>query len=200
MAHREALRRREPLWFNGAVPSFGDPDAWLAIVGLAPGERGANRTGRPFTGDFAGDLLYRTLGALGLARGSYRADPGDGLVLSGVIITNAVRCLPPANRPTPAEIASCRPHLAAVLQSLARLEVVLALGRVAHDSVLRALGVAPACAPFVHGAAHPLPGGRVLVSSYHCSRYNQNTGRLTETMFRAALETAIAQRSSASRR
>jgi uracil-DNA glycosylase family 4 len=200
VAHRAAVGAREPGWFNGAVPSFGDRQAWLAIVGLAPGERGANRTGRPFTGDFAGGLLYHTLLDLGLAHGAYGADPSDGLRLDGVLITNAVRCLPPANRPTPAEIDACRPHLAAVLAALPRLEVILALGRVAHGSVARALGQPMARAPFAHGAVHLLPGGLRLVASYHCSRYNQNTGRLTAAMFRAALEVAMAQRSSASRR
>lgn len=200
VAHREALRSREPGWFNGPVPSFGDPEAWLAIVGLAPGERGANCTGRPFTGDYAGELLYGTLLALGLAEGRYAAAPDDGLRLRGCLVTNAVRCLPPANRPKPEEIARCRPHLAAVLAGLPRLEVILVLGRVAHESVVRAHGLATARLPFAHGAVHRLPGGRSLVSSYHCSRYNQSTGRLTSGMFRAAVEAAIAQRSSASRR
>lgn len=194
------LRARDPDWFNGAVPSFGDRNAWLAIVGLAPGEHGANRTGRPFTGDFAGELLYGTLLDLGLARGHYAARPDDGLMLEGAIITNAVHCLPPANRPLPAEIAACRPFLEAVLRALPRLEVILALGQVAHASLLRAHGVPLARAPFAHGAVAALPDGRRLVSSYHCSRYNQNTGRLTPEMFRSALELAMAQRSSASRR
>jgi uracil-DNA glycosylase family 4 len=199
VAHREGLRAREPQWFNGAVPSFGDPEAWLAIVGLAPGERGANRTGRPFTGDHAGELLYATLTALGLAEGSYQARPDDGLRLVGAVITNAVHCLPPANRPVPAEIASCRSYLAANLAWLPRLEVVLALGAIAHQSVLKVHAVPVSRAPFAHGAVHPLRPGLVLVSSYHCSRYNQNTGRLTAPMFRAVFEAAMAQRSSASR-
>ncbi|MFN3592670.1 MAG: uracil-DNA glycosylase, partial [Thermaurantiacus sp.] len=184
----------------GAVPSFGDRGAWLAVVGLAPGERGANRTGRPFTGDHAGHLLYETLLALGLARGHYDARLDDGLTLEGTLITNAVHCLPPANKPAPEEVANCRPFLANLLGALPRLEVILALGQVAHASVVRAFGLRLAQAPFAHGAVHALPHGQRLVSSYHCSRYNQNTGRLTPAMFRAALETAIAQRSSASRR
>jgi len=200
VAHRAALRARAPGWFNGAVPSFGDPEAWLAIVGLAPGERGANRTGRPFTGDFAGELLFGTLLSLGLAEGCYRAAADDGLRLIGCVITNAVHCLPPGNRPAPDEVARCRPHLAAVLGGLARLEVVLALGRIAHASILGVEGVSSARMPFAHAAVHRLPSGRVLVSSYHCSRYNQNIGRLTPDMFRAAVALALAQRSSARRR
>ncbi|MBS3961580.1 MAG: uracil-DNA glycosylase [Sandarakinorhabdus sp.] len=196
-AHRAMLRIREPGWFNAPVPSFGDPGAWLAIVGLAPGEKGANRTGRPFTGDFAGVLLYRTLIDLGLATGHYGETPGDGLTLNGVIITNAVRCLPPANRPEPAEIRACRPFLEAQLAALPKLKVVLALGQIAHQSAVKALGGKLPRHRFAHAAVHRMHRGHVLVDSYHCSRYNQNTGRLTASMFREAFEAAIAARSGA---
>lgn len=188
--YRAANRAAEPDWWNGPAASFGDPDARLLIVGLAPGRTGANRTGRPFTGDYAGDLLYGTLLALNLASGRYEARPDDGLKLNGVMIANAVRCAPPENKPTPAEIAQCRPFLAARIAALPKLKALLALGAIAHDSVLRVAGVKPSAAPFAHGAVAPLPGGLTLVSSYHCSRYNTQTGRLTEAMFRAAMEVA----------
>ncbi len=180
------LRQRAafPDWHNAPVPSFGPLEARLAIVGLAPGLRGANRTGRPFTGDYAGDLLYATLLKFDLAEGVYRADPQDGLRLKDARIANAVRCLPPENKPTPAEFAGCRPFLRAELASMPNLSVVLALGRGAHDQVLRALGAKSLAGyPFAHGRLHELPDGRVLADSYHCSRYNTNTGRLTEAMF-----------------
>ncbi|MGL6042853.1 MAG: uracil-DNA glycosylase [Sandaracinobacteroides sp.] len=193
-AHRAMLRSREPGWFNAPVPSFGDPDAWLAIIGLAPGERGANRTGRPFTGDFAGQLLYRTLLDLGLATGAYGEVPGDGLRLQGAIITNAVRCLPPANKPEPAEIHQCRPFLVDQLQALPKLQVVLALGQIAHQSAVKALGGKLPKHRFAHAAVHRLHTGYTLVDSYHCSRYNQNTGRLTPAMFREAFDRAIEAR------
>lgn len=180
--HQNALQ--EPAWFNGAVPSFGDPKARLLIVGLAPGRNGANRTGRPFTGDFAGDLLYETLLAYEFAKGSYAARADDGLFLQGCMITNAVRCVPPENKPTPAEIATCRPFFSARLASLEKLQVILALGRIAHDQTLAALALRKAAFPFAHGARHELGGGRVLFDSFHCSRYNTNTGRLTAEMFR----------------
>jgi uracil-DNA glycosylase family 4 len=188
------LRVREPGWFNAPVPSFGDPDGWLAIVGLAPGERGANRTGRPFTGDFAGHLLYATLLELGLAKGAYGETPDDGLVLEGALIVNAVRCLPPQNKPEPAEIHQCRPFLVDQLKAMPNLKVVLALGQIAHQSAVKALGGKLPKHPFGHAAVHRLHTGYTLVDSYHCSRYNQNTGRLTAEMFRAAVETAIAAR------
>ncbi|HZT46831.1 MAG TPA: uracil-DNA glycosylase, partial [Hyphomicrobiaceae bacterium] len=156
VAFREANRRAEPSWHNGAVASFGEADARLLIVGLAPGLKGANRTGRPFTGDFAGDLLYATLIELGLARGTYAARPDDGLELVGCMITNAVRCVPPQNKPTPAEIAACRPFLAARVAALPRLAAILALGRIAHDSTLAALGLRRNSYPFAHGARHRL--------------------------------------------
>lgn len=187
VAYRAENTAAEPDWWNGPAPSFGDPDAALLIVGLAPGRSGANRTGRPFTGDYAGDLLYATLAKLGLSDGVYAADPKDSLRLKGVMITNAVRCAPPANKPTPAEIALCRPHLVARLAALPRLRAILALGAIAHDSVVRAYGAAPRSAPFAHGARASLPGGITLVSSYHCSRYNTQTRRLTEAMFAAAM-------------
>lgn len=195
VAYREANARAEPGWFNGAAPSFGDPQAWLVIVGLAPGRTGANRTGRPFTGDYAGDLLYGTLAKFGLMAGEYRADPKDGVTLRGAMITNAVRCAPPENKPTPQEIARCRPFLNARLAALAKLRVILALGSIAHESVLRAYDMKPGDAKFGHGAEAALPGGRTLLSSYHCSRYNTQTKRLTEAMFHAVFARAMALRS-----
>jgi uracil-DNA glycosylase family 4 len=174
-----------PDWWNGPVPSFGDEAARLLIVGLAPGLRGANRTGRPFTGDYAGDLLYDTLIRYGFASGRYERRPDDGLRLVDCVIVNGVRCVPPQNKPTPAEIAACRPYLKHAIDGLERVEAVLALGRVAHETLLRALGARLAEFPFAHGARHALPGrDLVLFDSYHCSRYNTNTGVLTESMFR----------------
>jgi uracil-DNA glycosylase len=190
VAYRDENRRLEPGWFNDPAPSFGDPDARLLIVGPAPSRTGANRTGRPFTGDFAGDLLYATLLKLGLAEGVYRADPMDGLVLHDVMITNAVRCAPPENKPTPAEIATCRPFLSARMAALPRLKAILALGTIAHESVLRAHDLKPTAAKFGHGAQADLPSGRRLFSSYHCSRYNTQTNRLTAPMFEAAMAAA----------
>jgi uracil-DNA glycosylase len=190
VAYRAENARAEPTWFNGAAPSFGDADARLLIVGLAPGRTGANRTGRPFTGDYAGDLLYATLKKLGLAAGEYRADPKDGFTLKGVMITNAVRCAPPENKPTPGEISQCRPFLAARIAALPKLRAILALGAIAHESVLRAHELKPSHAKFAHGAEAVLPGGRALVSSYHCSRYNTQTRRLTAEMFEAAMARA----------
>lgn len=192
-AHRQLLRQREPGWFNAPVPAFGDPAARLAIVGLAPGERGANRTGRPFTGDFAGELLYGTLLDLGVATGSYQARADDGLALRGVLIVNSVRCLPPANKPLPAEIHACRPFLEATLAALPNLRAVLALGQIAHQSAVKALGGRLPKHRFAHAAVHRLHTGVTLVDSYHCSRYNQNTGRLTVAMFRNAMEIALAE-------
>ena len=180
---RLSLRDQHPDWFNAPVPSFGDPRARLVIVGLAPGLNGANRTGRPFTGDYAGDLLYRTLLNLRLAQGEYRADPRDGLSLTDCLITNAVRCLPPANKPLPEEIAACRPFLTGQLDAVRSARALVALGRIAHESVVRSFGGRMKDYPFGHGAAHTLPGGLRLFDSYHCSRYNTNTGRLTEEMF-----------------
>lgn len=182
-ALRGEWRAREPGWHNAPVPSFGSSDARLLIVGLAPGLRGANATGRPFTGDYAGDLLYSTLIAFGFATGEYRARPDDGVMLEDCRITNAVRCVPPQNKPEPAEITRCRPFLESVMAEMPRLTVILALGQIAHQSTLRALGEKPSRVPFRHGGEASL--GRVtLISSYHCSRYNTNTGVLTEAMFR----------------
>jgi uracil-DNA glycosylase len=194
-AFRTAQRQAHPEWFNAPVPSFGDPTAELLIVGLAPGLRGANRTGRPFTGDFAGDLLYRSLLKYGLATGTYGADPADGLELRRARITNAVRCVPPQNRPQPGEIDACRPFLAADLAAaMPRLKAILALGAIAHNAVLAATGLRRARFPFAHGAMHELPdGGLLLADSYHCSRLNTNTGRLTPAMFEAVIA-ALAQR------
>lgn len=189
-AYVQGHRASQPDWHNAPVASFGDPSrARLIIVGLAPGLRGANRTGRPFTGDFAGELLYATLIRHGFAHGAFAARPDDGLRLSDCLITNAVRCAPPQNKPTPEEIRACRPFLAATLAAVPRLEAIVALGRVAHESVLRACGVALRAAPFSHGASHRLalshgPAAQ-LFDSYHCSRYNTNTGVLTPAMFDA---------------
>jgi uracil-DNA glycosylase family 4 len=183
-AFREATRAREAKWFNSPVPSFGDPDGRLLIVGLAPGLQGANRTGRPFTGDFAGDLLYATLLEYGFAKGIYQARPDDGLALIDCRISNAVRCVPPQNKPLPAEIKSCRPFLSATIETMPRLRAIVALGRVAHESTLKALGLRSSAAPFAHGAIHQA-GVRKLYDSYHCSRYNTNTGVLTPDMFRS---------------
>ncbi|MEZ5669542.1 MAG: uracil-DNA glycosylase [Alphaproteobacteria bacterium] len=165
------------------MPSFGPADARLLIVGLAPGLHGANRTGRPFTGDYAGDLLYATLLEFGFACGRYDRDPADGLTLVDCMITNAVRCVPPENKPVGAEFGACRPFLAATIAGLPRLRVIVALGTGSHGSVLRALGRRQADCKFGHAAIHDLGDGLTLADSYHCSRYNTNTGRLTEAMF-----------------
>ncbi|ANP44649.1 uracil-DNA glycosylase [Candidatus Viadribacter manganicus] len=188
--YRRANQLAEPTWFNGAAPSFGDEQARLLIVGLAPGRGGANRTGRPFTGDYAGDLLYGTLKKLGLAEGEYRADPKDGLTLKGAMITNAVRCAPPENKPTPAEIAVCRPFLSARIKALPRMRAMLALGSIAHESVLCAYGLKPTFSKFGHAVETALPSGQILVSSYHCSRYNTQTRRLTTEMFETVMARA----------
>jgi uracil-DNA glycosylase len=181
---REAVRAREPEWFNSPVPPFGDPDGRLLIVGLAPGMQGANRTGRPFTGDYAGDLLYATLLEYGFAKGVYQARPDDGLVLVDCRIGNAVHCVPPQNKPLPAEINTCRPFLSATIKTMPRLAAIVALGRIAHESTVKALGLRASAAPFAHGAMHQ--GGALrLYDSYHCSRYNTNTRVLTPDMFRS---------------
>ena len=183
VAFREEHRAAEPEWHNAPVTSFGGLDARLLIVGLAPGLRGANRTGRPFTGDFAGDLLYATLGDFGFARGAYGATPGDGLTLHDCRITNAVRCVPPQNKPKAAEIAACRGFLEAEIEAMSGLRAILALGQVAHGAVLKTLGLRAGACRFGHGAVHRVDGGRRLFDSYHCSRLNTNTGRLTPAMF-----------------
>jgi uracil-DNA glycosylase family 4 len=184
VAFREKWRAAEPTWHNAPVPNFGMPDARLLIVGLAPGLRGANRTGRPFTGDYAGDLLYKTLLEFGFARGEYRQRPDDGLTLVDAMIANGVRCVPPENKPTPAEINTCRRFLSATTPAMPNLRAIVALGRIAHDTTVVALGLKRSAVPFGHGAVHRLPSGITLHDSYHCSRYNTNTGVLTEQMFR----------------
>jgi uracil-DNA glycosylase family 4 len=191
VAFRAACRAEQPGWWNAPVPAFGDPQAWLAIVGLAPGKHGANRTGRPFTGDYAGELLYATLLKFGLAEGEYRASPGDGLQLRGAVILNAVKCLPPANKPEPREIATCRTYFEVALGALPTVRVLVALGQIAHVAAARALGLPPSSTRFGHGVENPASGGRVLLSSYHCSRYNQNTGRLNAAMFEKVFERAV---------
>ena len=185
VAFREAWRAAEPSWHNAPVPTFGAADARLLVVGLAPGLRGANRTGRPFTGDYAGDLLYRTLLAFGFASGTYEARPDDGLTLHDAAITNAVRCVPPENKPLPIEIRTCRQFLSATIAAMPRLRIIVALGRIAHESVVAALGHRQKAVPFGHGAVHVVGMDLTLHDSYHCSRYNTNTGVLTEEMFRS---------------
>ena len=198
VAFREECRAEYPDWWNAPVPAFGDPEAWLAIVGLAPGKHGANRTGRPFTGDFAGELLYATLLKFGLAEGEYRADPADGVQLKGAIILNAVKCLPPANKPEPREIATCRSYFEASLANLPKVRVLIALGQIAHIAAARALGLPSSSTKFGHGSEHVAPDGRILLSSYHCSRYNQNTRRLDAAMFESVFEWALEIRSQTS--
>jgi uracil-DNA glycosylase family 4 len=192
-AFRESQRAAHPEWFNAPVPPFGDASAELLIVGLAPGLRGANRTGRPFTGDYAGALLYATLQKFGMAHGHYDARPDDGLALAGVRITNAVRCVPPQNKPEPREIATCRRFLAAEIAASPSVRAMLALGAIAHDAILGALGLRRTVFRFAHGAVHTLPDGRLLADSYHCSRLNTNTGKLTVAMFEAAFVALFAR-------
>jgi len=194
---RQTNRSNHPGWFNSPVPSFGSCDASVLIVGLAPGLKGANRTGRPFTGDYAGLLLYETLLAYGLARGTYDQRPDDGLVLTGCRITNAVRCVPPENKPTPAEVAACRGFLAATLRQMPEVRAILALGRIAFEATLRALVLKPSQYKFSHGAAIDLGVGLKLFGSYHCSRYNTSTGRLTPEMFRDVFDKITAHLKSA---
>jgi len=189
---RTANRAKFPTWHNGPVAPFGSLDAKLLIVGLAPGLRGANATGRPFTGDWAGDLLYDTLLAQGLATGTYLECPDDGLTLVNCRITNAVRCVPPANRPTPAEAKTCRPYLKDEMAAMPNLRVILAIGGFGHDAVLASLGVKKSAFPFAHGAVHKVTPSVTLIDTYHCSRLNTNTGRLTADMFAKVVETAVA--------
>ena len=183
VAYRKTNRAAHADWFNAPVPSFGPANARLLIVGLAPGVSGANRTGRPFTGDFAGDLLYATLLEYGFAKGVYQARPDDGLKLVDCRISNAVRCVPPQNKPLPIEINTCRQFLSATIAAMPNLRAIVALGRVAHDSMLKVLALRAAAAPFGHGAIHAA-GALKLYDSYHCSRYNTNTRVLTPEMFR----------------
>jgi len=194
VAFRQTWRQSEPDWFNAPVDSFGGSDARLLIVGLAPGLRGANRTGRPFIGDYAGDLLYATLAEFGFARGHYAASADDGLELLDCRITNAVRCVPPDNKPTPQEITTCRDYLKAVIAEMNNLRAVVALGRIAHESFVQASGARRSQFPFAHGRAHVLANvlakvlaPLTLLDSYHCSRYNTNTGVLTPQMFRTVI-------------
>ena len=187
VAYRKACRAKEPNWFNAPVPSFGPLDARVLIVGLAPGLQGANRTGRPFTGDFAGKLLYETLSRYGFSRGQFDARPDDGLALIDCRITNAVRCVPPENKPTPSEINTCRDFLKPTMAEMKNLKAIVVLGHVAHNSVVSAFGARKSITPFKHAGRNML-GEIALFSSYHCSRYNTNTGVLTPKMFRAVFE------------
>lgn len=189
VALRAQLRAEHPGWWNAPVPAFGDPEAWLAIVGLAPGKKGANRTGRAFTGDYSGELFYSTLLKFGLAIGTYGGEADDGLELVGTIVVNAVKCLPPGNRPLPVEVANCRNYLEASLAALERVRVIVALGQIAHGSCAKALGLTNA--KFAHGAEAAAPGGRMLLASYHCSRQNTNTGKLTRDMFESVFQRAL---------
>ena len=186
-AFRDTNRHSFPDFFNAPVPSFGPCSARLLVVGLAPGLKGANRTGRPFTGDYAGETLYPGMSRVGSAGGPSGVRPDDGLELVDTMVTNAVRCVPPENKPMGQEMAACRPFLAARIAALPQLRVILALGRIAHDNTLKALGARLKDFPFAHGAEHAV-GGLTLIDSYHCSRYNVNTGRLTEAMFQAIAE------------
>ncbi|MGE3991488.1 uracil-DNA glycosylase [Pseudorhodoplanes sp.] len=189
VAFRTQWREREPGWFNAPVGSFGPLDARLLIVGLAPGLQGANRTGRPFTGDFAGDLLYGTLVEFGFARGQFNARVDDTIELVDARITNAVRCVPPENKPTPAEILTCRGFLEATIAEMTELRGIIALGRIAHDATVTALGSRKSAVKFGHGARSEI-GQVTIFDSYHCSRYNTNTGVLTPDMFRAVFAAA----------
>jgi len=193
VAFRARQRGLFPDWHNAPVPSFGPADAPLLIVGLAPGLRGANRTGRPFTGDWAGDLLYPTLTRHGFGSGTFGATPDDGFALVGCRVTNAVRCVPPENKPTPAEIAACQPFLVGELTAMANIRGVLALGRIAHDATLVAAGAKRSAFPFGHARMHDLPNGLWLADSYHSSRYNTNTRRLTPEMFDAVIAAVAAR-------
>lgn len=189
-------RSAHPDWFNGPVPSFGPEDARFLVLGLAPGLQGANKTGRPFTGDYAGDLLYATLAEEGFTRGTYGAHARDGLELVDAMISNSVRCVPPQNKPVGAEINNCRGFLKARLNALPNLQVILALGRIAHDTLLRTYGLKLSAHPFGHNVVHHIEAKGLpsvtFVDSYHCSRYNTNTGRLTQEMFSDAIRTVKA--------
>jgi uracil-DNA glycosylase family 4 len=189
--YRRENQAEHPDWFNGPAPSFGDKNAALLVMGLAPGRMGANRTGRPFTGDYAGTLLYDTMKKFGFARGEYRADPEDGFQLVGAMVSNAVRCAPPGNKPTGQEEITCRPFLLARLKALPKLKVIVTLGDVSRRNVLAALGAKAAAMAPGHGGEADIAGYR-LINSYHCSRLNTNTGRLTAAMFEAVFARAKA--------
>ena len=197
VALRQELRGEHPDWWNAPVPAFGDPRAWLAIVGLAPGRKGANRTGRPFTGDHSGELFYSTLLKFGLAEGTYKGEASDRVKLTGTIVLNAVKCLPPGNRPLPAEVANCRNYLKASLAALPTVRVVIVLGQIAYASAAKALAIPRT--KFAHGAETAAGDGRVLLATYHCSRQNTNTGKLTRDMFETVFARALDYRSSTSR-
>lgn len=190
-SYRQDLRAEHPGWWNAPVHVFGDPAAEIAIIGLAPGKNGANRTGRPFTGDYAGDLLFATLAGCGLSEGVYEARADDGLRLKNIIVLNAVKCLPPQNKPTPEEIRTCRPFLQKAVDALPNARVFIALGQIAHQSAVKVLGGRLPKARFAHLAEHRMPGGRLLIDSYHCSKRNTVTGKLTEPMFSAVFERAL---------
>ena len=185
----DGYKQTEPTWFNGPVPTFGDQDPKILIVGLAPGLRGANKTGRPFTGDYAGDLLYETHAKFGFSSGTYNKHPDDGVTLHDIAITNAVRCVPPQNKPTTEEIKTCRPFLQNTISSYKNLQGFLVLGRIAHDTLLRTFSIPLKTHPFTHGAVHELETGLMIFDSYHCSRYNTNTNRLTTEMFEDVFKT-----------
>jgi len=190
VALRETLRLEYPDWWNAPVHAMGDPDAWLGIVGLAPGKHGANRTGRPFTGDFAGDILFATLSKFGLTNEHCQSETTDAGQLLGVIIFNSVKCVPPQNKPLPEEIRNCARFFEDQRAAMPSLSVMIALGQIAHQATIRAVGGRQADFPFGHGAVHQLPDGRILIDSYHCSRYNWNTGRLTTAMFESVFTKA----------
>jgi uracil-DNA glycosylase len=198
VGYREALREEHPDWWNAPVPHFGDPDPWLLICGLAPGKQGANRTGRPFTGDHAGFLLFDTLRKFGLVEGDYDVDGCDRLQLKGLAIVNSVKCVPPQNKPLPEEIATCsRTYFQPALAALSSARILIALGQIGHGAAVRAAGGRLSAFRFAHLAEHRLPDARMLIDSYHCSRYNQNTGRLTPPMFEAVFRRALELRGEA---
>jgi uracil-DNA glycosylase len=194
VALRAECRAEHPDWWNGPVSTFGDPQAHIVIVGLAPGKQGANRTGRPFTGDDAGGLLFATLAKFGLSRGTYEARIDDDVELVDIAILNAVKCLPPQNKPLPEEARTCRQYLKQGVAGLPNARIFIALGQIAHQSAVKVLGGKLPKTPFAHLAEHRMPDGRIVIDSYHCSRYNQNTGRLTTEMFEAVFERAVALR------
>ncbi|GLV25223.1 uracil-DNA glycosylase [Sphingobium sp. Cam5-1] len=191
VALREECRTQHPDWWNAPVPAFGDPLARIVIVGLAPGKQGVNRTGRAFTGDFAGNLLFATLLNVGLAQGTYEARPDDQLVLHDAIILNAVKCLPPQNKPVPQEAHNCRIFLKSAVEALPNARIFIALGEIAHQSVVKVLGGKLPKARFAHMAEHRMPSGKIVLDSYHCSQRNIMTGRLTNEMFAAVFERAV---------